>query len=311
MKYKDWLQEWLGDYVGLSVKSRTLQRYEQIVFKHIVPHLGELDVSELTPVSLQKYVALLSHNGNLQNGSGLAPNTINSIINVLQSSLRVANKMGVLHKNVADNIIRPRNYEKPIECFTVEEQKKIVDAVLSSNKRHLIGIVICLYTGIRLGELLALEWQDIDFINGLLTVNKSCYDGKNEKGIYGRIIDVPKTASSLRVLPMPKQLLSILKKYKLSAKKNVVNNNGNIVFVRTYQRNFAKLLNKLNISHHGFHALRHTFATRALECGMDVKTLSEILGHKNPTVTLNRYAHSLMDHKKNMMNILGKTLDKK
>lgn len=123
------------------------------------------------------------------------------------------------------------------------------------------------------------------------------------------IIDEPKTATSRRVIPLPKQLLPILKGIKKKSHSPfVVSANGKPVSVRSYQRSFELLLKKLKIPHRGFHSLRHTFATRALECGMDVKTLSEILGHKNPTVTLNRYAHSLMEHKADMMNRLGKLL---
>jgi integrase len=88
----------------------------------------------------------------------------------------------------------------------------------------------------------------------------------------------------------------------------IAGNNGKVVSVRSYQQSFECLLKNLHIDHKGFHSLRHTFATRAIECGMDIKTLSEILGHKNPTITLNRYAHSLMDHKREMMNKLGKLL---
>ena len=111
------------------------------------------------------------------------------------------------------------------------------------------------------------------------------------------------------MIPLPKQLRPILKGLKKrSNSSSVVSANGSTVSVRYYQRSFELLLKKLKIPHKGFHSLRHTFATRAIECGMDVKTLSEILGHKNPTVTLNRYAHSLMEHKKEMMNRLGKLL---
>ena len=95
---------------------------------------------------------------------------------------------------------------------------------------------------------------------------------------------------------------------KQSKSDYVIENKGTAVFMRSYQRTFELLLKRLNIPHKGFHALRHTFATRALECGMDVKTLSEILGHKNATITLNRYAHSLWEHKSEMMNKLGKLL---
>ena len=175
---------------------------------------------------------------------------------------------------------------------------------MNGSKDKLYGILLCLYSGLRIGELIALQWSDIDFSKGILTVSKSCYDGKD-----GLIIDEPKTASSCRTIPLPKQLFPILRGIrKKSDSLFVVSNHGKPVSVRSYQRSFELLLKKLKIAHRGFHSLRHTFATRALECGMDVKTLSEILGHKNPTVTLNRYAHSLIEHKTLMMNRLGNLL---
>ena len=191
--------------------------------------------------------------------------------------------------------------------FSLAEQKQIEQAILNGKKDKLYGILLCLYSGLRIGGLIALRWNGIDFTKGLMTVSKSCHDGKG-----GLIIDEPKTATSRRVIPLPKQLLPILKGIKKRSRSPfVVSSNGRPVSVRSYQRSFELLLRKLNIPHKGFHSLRHTFATRALECGMDVKTLSEILGHKNPTVTLNRYAHSLMEHKADMMNRLGKILTPK
>ena len=109
--------------------------------------------------------------------------------------------------------------------------------------------------------------------------------------------------------PFPKQILPLLKSLKKRSNcEYIIADGDKPVFVRSYQRTFELLLKKLGIAHKGFHSLRHTFATRALECGMDVKTLSELLGHKNATVTLNRYAHSLLEHKTDMMNRLGKLL---
>ena len=180
--------------------------------------------------------------------------------------------------------------------------------MLNSSKDKLFGIVLCLYTGLRIGELLALTWDDIDFGKGLLFVSKTCHDG-NDGINHIRIIDSPKTVHSRRVIPLPKQILSLLKDIKKRSKCEYIIADGNKpVFVRSYQRTFEFLLKKLNIPHKGFHSLRHTFATRAMECGMDVKTLSELLGHKNATITLNRYAHSLLEHKVDMMNRLGKLL---
>lgn len=309
MKYKEWLQEWLDNYIKLSSKVRTVERYEQIVRQHIIPALGDCELESITSRALQGFITDLTQMGNLKTGKGLSSNSVNSIINVIQGSIRTAYRLGLISQCASENLIRPKCREKQIECFSVQEQGKIVNEVLSCGKTHLIGIVICLYTGLRIGELLALTWDDIDFEKGMLSVNKSCHDGKNSLGEYGRIIDTPKTYSSIRTIPLPKQLISILRKYKkLSDCKYVVSKNGDGVFMRSYQRHFARLLEKLHIDHHGFHALRHTFATRALECGMDVKTLSEILGHKNPTITLNRYVHSMLDYKKSMMNVVGKSL---
>lgn len=180
---------------------------------------------------------------------------------------------------------------------------------MHAKKPKLIGIVICLYTGLRIGELLALQWSDIDLSKGIISVSKSCHFGHNKNGEYKRFIDTPKTNHSARIIPVPKQLLPILKNHKKeSNSKYVISDNEHAVAVRSYQRSFELLQKRLNIPRRGFHALRHTFATRAIECGMDVKSLSEILGHKNPTITLNRYAHSLMEHKAEMMNRIGKLL---
>lgn len=192
--------------------------------------------------------------------------------------------------------------------FFCLEQKKIEIYVLNSGKDKFFGIVLCLYTGLHIGELLALTWDDIDFGKGLLFVSKTCHDGNH--GInHIRIIDSPKTIHSRRVIPFPKQILSLLKGVnKRSECEHIIADGNKSVFVRSYQRTFEFLLKKLNIPHKGFHSLRHTFATRVMECGLDVKTLSELLGHKNATITLNRFAHSLLEHKVYMMNRLGKLL---
>ena len=304
MKYMDWLNEWLKNYVLPSVKIRTYERYSLIVNLHIRDKIGMLELDDLTPLLLQQYITELLQSGNRKTGKGLSANSVNAIISVLQSSLKTANFLGLTAEYTADKVKRPKLKEKPVECFSLKDQKQIEQAILSGRKDKLYGILLCLYSGLRIGELIALQWSDIDFTKGILTVSKSCHDGK-----AGLIIDEPKTATSRRVIPLPKQLLPILKGIKKKSHSPfVVSANGKPVSVRSYQRSFELLLKKLKIPHRGFHSLRHTFATRALECGMDVKTLSEILGHKNPTVTLNRYAHSLMEHKADMMNRLGKLL---
>ncbi len=309
MKYKEWLQEWLKNYVKISAKQRTVSRYTEISNDHLIPSLGEYELQSLSPILLQKYISELLECGNKRTGGALAASSVNSIITVIQSSLNVAFNLGFITERVGDKLKRPKANEKKIECFSVEEQRAIEKAVLSDNHSHMFGVFLCLYSGLRIGELLALEWRDIDFVNYTLSITKTCFDGKDANGVFGRITDKPKTQSSCRIVPLPKQIMPLLKTVKKNSESCFVIAKGEEgLLVRTYQRNFASLLKRLNIAPRGFHALRHTFATRAIECGIDVKTLSEILGHKNPTVTLNRYAHSLMDHKKDMMNRLGNQL---
>lgn len=304
MKYRDWLNLWLENYVRPSVKVRTYERYKLIIEHHIRDKIGGMELNELSPFALQSFITELLQSGNKRTGKGLSANSVNAVISVIQSSLKAAHMLGLTKEYTADKLKRPKLKEKPVECFSMQEQKQIEQAILNGKKDKLYGILLCLYSGLRIGELIALQWDDIDLNKGILTVSKSCHDSKN-----GLVVDEPKTVNSRRLIPLPKQLLPILKaKKKNSRSSYFVSTKGNAVSVRSYQRSFELLLKKLKITHKGFHSLRHTFATRALECGMDVKTLSEILGHKNPTITLTRYAHSLMEHKQDMMNRLGKLL---
>lgn len=304
MEYAQWLDIWLENYVKITTKERTFSRYKQIILAHITEKLGGFDVNDITPAVLQSFITELLYGGNLKTGKRLSANSVNAIVSVLQNSLKTAHIAGYLKEYSANKIKRPKPAEKQINCFTRSEQKKIETAALSEKKDKYRGIVLCLYTGLRIGELLALTWNDVDFEKGILFVTKNCRDG-NKNGKHARIIGSPKTANSRRAIPLPKQILSLLKSVKKRSLCEFIIADGNKpAFIRSYQRTFELLLKKLQIQHKGFHSLRHTFATRALECGMDVKTLAEILGHKNATVTLNRYAHSLWEHKAEMMNKL-------
>ncbi len=308
MTYKNWLEEWLNNFIKISNKQRTFERYKNIISLHILPHLGDYNIEDLSPIILQKFISNLSQNGNKRTNKGLSSNYINGIVSIIQSSLKKAHILGLVTDYNADKIKRPKLVEKQIVCFTLCEQKKIEKHIAESNRQKLKGVILCLYTGLRIGELLALTWNDIDFAKNTLSVTKSCHDGYiNSKHCV--IIDTPKTQNSTRQIPLSKPLINLLKQLRKNTQsKYIISHNNKPILVRSYQRTFELLLKKLNIQHKGFHALRHTFATRALECGMDVKSLSEILGHKNTTITLNRYVHSLWEHKANMMDKLGKLL---
>ncbi len=297
MKYQEWIKTWLELYVKPMVKIRTYEKYAQIARTRIIPKLGELELEKgFKPERLQRFVVELCDK--------LSANTVNGTITVLQKSLKTAQLLGYSKKPLVCTICRPKAKEKRVESFSLIEQKKIEEYVSSSKKDKLFGIVLCLYFGLRIGELLALTWEDIDLQKGLLYINKSCHYGIDGKGKYSRIVESPKTDKSRRIIPISKRLLFYLREHKKASRSIYVisNNKGNPISTRSYQNSFSLILKKLCIPHKGFHSLRHTFATRALESGMDVKTLSEILGHKNSIVTLNRYCHSLIEHKAMMMN---------
>lgn len=301
MQYKQWLNEWLSTTVKPLKKLRTYQRYNDIATRLLIPNLGECEMELLTSSVLQNFTAHISEK--------YAANTVNGIITVLKNSLQRAETTGLIRRQYATSIQYPKHEEKKVECFSAIEQRQIEKFIIGKNKTKLYGIIICLYTGLRIGELLALEWRDIDFVKGLITVSKTCHDGW-ENGKYQKTTDTPKTRSSRRVIPIPRTVIPYLREMKRHSKSIYVisGSDGAEISIRSYQRTFELLLNRLQIPHKGFHSLRHTFATRAIECGMDVKTLSEILGHNNPAITLKRYVHSLMEHKCAMMNKLGKNL---
>lgn len=315
MKCKEWFEVWLENYVKPTAKNRTYTKYADIYRIRIATAFGEMQVEELTPLALQQFVTGLLQHGNLKTHEGLSVNTVNSTINVIRNAFQMAFTAGIVQECVSDSIKRPKSRERKIESFSVAEQRKIERRVGCMPKSKYKGITLCLYTGLRIGELLALTWCDVDFAKKLLFVNKSCYDGRDDAGNFVRLTGETKTETSNRVIPLSPKMVNMLRTMKKKAKSQYIIESETCpekpLSVRSYQMSFELLLKRLGISHKGFHALRHTFATRAVESGMDVKTLSEILGHRNPSVTLRRYVHSMIEHKRDAIDKLCKMMETK
>lgn len=309
MKLQELLQIWLNKYAKLTLKTRSYTGYADIIRLHIDPILGEYDIQDITPVILQDYVIEKLKSGNLITHKSLASNTVYRIVSILKQVFNLALNLELISKNPTQNIKLPKPKEKEVLALTREEQKIVEEYCLKSIKNNYLGIIICLYTGIRLGELLALTWEDIDFEKKYLYIKKTSYTMRqNNKTII--VTDTPKTKKSNRLIPIPLKLIQLLTIYKTRSTSNYIIHTlrNEMVETRSYQRTFESILNKCNIKHYNFHCLRHTFATRALELGMDIKTLSEILGHTNVAITLNRYAHSLLDYKIQEMNKIAQIL---
>ena len=303
------LTEWLENYEKEHVKSRTYARYHGLITAHINPAIGEHDIENLSRRDIQDFLSKQKSEGNIRTGGGkLSATSTNLILTVLNLAFEYACDMEIIEQNPCTRIRRSREDAKKVEAFTKDEQRKIENEIMNSDDPRLFGILLCLYTGVRIGELLGLEWADVDLQRGFIAINKTVYRDRNESGEWQLVIDKPKTTASDRIIPLPSYISQMMAERKENAKTNYVieNKKGERMSIRSYQYIFEHLTEKVGVRKLNFHALRHTFATRAIECGMDIKTLSEIMGHKNASITLNRYAHSMMDTKIEMMQKLPK-----
>lgn len=308
LNLKNWLEHYLEDYKKLTLKRRTYLRYKELINFHIIPNLGNYKLEELNFEILQGFISEKANCGNLVTHQGLSKSMISSIISIIKNALDLAIKCKKLDYNPCRDLILPSSTCKTVTAYSIHQQLMLEKFLVDDKKTNHLGIVICLYTGIRLGELLALTWDDIDLNAGTMNINKTYARVKETSGKYVDLVSTPKTLTSQRLIPIPNFLVRLLKqKKKQSSSPYVISTSkGGMVSPRSYQRTFEKVISKCGIDKKNFHSLRHTFATRALENGMDVKTLSEILGHKNPIITLNAYAHSLFSTKQKMINLLSK-----
>lgn len=306
MTTKELLFEWLDNYEKERIKARTYSRYQGLIELHIVPTLGDFDIKAISRRQLQEFLWQKKKDGNIRTGETLSATSTNLMLTILNMAFEYAVDMELIEDNPCIRLKRAPDDRKKVEAFTRDEQRKLEAVIRNEDDRRLFGIILCLYSGLRIGELLGLEWSDVDLENGIITINKTIYREKDESGEWQLCVDTPKTTSSERIIPLPSYIVEQLREHKATAKSQYVveNKKGERMSIRSYQYMFERLTEKAEVRKLNFHALRHTFATRAIECGMDIKTLSEIMGHKNASITLNRYAHSMMDTKIQMMNKL-------
>ena len=310
MIFDELLNRWMNEKQVYELKHRTLLRYNEMIRTQISPCLGHYPVEQITATVLNDFQQSKLEKGNCVTGKALATSTVKNIMCIVKSAMDYGkNEYGVQVTNT-ERVSSIHFAERPIVVFRRDEQKKIEEVIKNSTKANHFGILLCLYTGLRLGELLALTWEDIDFVDATISIEKTRYYLKDETGCYKKQVSRPKTDSSIRIIPVPKAILSQLKKIKKKSRSPFVisTKDGTAVTNRSYQTTYKRLLKKAGVEYRNFHVLRHTFATRALESGMDIKSLSEIMGHKSPVITMNRYAHSLMSTKQKMINNLAKDL---
>ena len=311
--YKDWIYTWLlekKDYI----KESTYANYSNNVFNHIIPKLGNYYLNELNHKVIQDFLLELSKNGRKDNNGGLAEKTIKDIAIIIKGSIKKGiNEDKIKHIELTFNYPKD-NKENKLYVLTKREQNKITNYVLENINSKNIGLLISLYSGIRIGELCALRWEDVDFKKNSLTINKTIqrvYIKDKDKNISKVIITTPKTKNANREIPINKDFLEILKKIKSDKKNYILTGNEKYIEPRTYRKYFNKVLDELKIKHFNFHSLRHTFATNCISLGVDYKTVSELLGHANVNITLNLYVHPRYSQKKKCIDLICKVFQEK
>lgn len=288
-----------------AVKESTLIHYKQLINTHI-RELWDYRLVDLNSIIIDNYSKKLLSTGR-KNGKGLSVKTVRDILGLLRSILRYA----VSEKYIAAGILNfamPRQPISKIAILEKSEQIALESFASSNTNSYKLGILLALYTGLRIGELCALKWTDIDFEQSELHINRTLQRisaGKNRKTEI--TITEPKTRTSIRTIPLPcflKELLTA-QKHKIRASDTyVLTGTNQYIEPSNYYMRYTRWLRKLKIKHYSFHALRHTFATRCVENGFDIKALSELLGHSDVKITLNRYVHPTMEMKVHYMATL-------
>ena len=285
--------------IECAVKPSSYDIYERYIKNHISPYFKDLQCRQLTVEVLQEFIDKLS-------GNGLSSATVQAIFSFLKSCLG-----GAVSRDVF-KVTLTRSKSAKARALSGDEQKRLETAAKHSDDINFIAVTLDLYTGLRIGEICGLMWDDVDFERKLLHVRRTVQRIKNtnedsckKTKTITTCLDL-KSDTSHRIIPLPELLLSILAKYRKKSSSNsyVLSNYGRLIEPRCIQYRFKKLLIKASINDANFHILRHTFATRALEKGFDLKTLSEILGHSSAAITLKTYAHAMYEQKRCCMESL-------
>lgn len=314
-KLIDWLRLWLETYMRNSLKQSTYTSYKGYIENHLAPSFPNLKLKDLTAKLLQEF-----YNYKLTE-EGLSAKTIANLHRCLHKAMKQAVLEHHIDFNPCDAVNLPRNEKPQIEILTREEQQKLI--FTSYQFRYGIFIRLTLATGIRLGELLGLRWEDIDTKKNMLNIRRTLnrlpkvdYNGIGNSTEV--VIQEPKTKNSIRSVPLMQVILNELVQWRnvqLSDARTagtayfdsgfiVTNLTGGYIEPRTFKDYYNQILEAAGLGHYTFHALRHTFATRALEQGMDAKTLSTLLGHYSVSFTLDTYTHVLDSQKHEEMSLM-------
>ncbi len=286
------------------VKRSTFAAYTLILENHLIPYFGDMD--GLSEKAVQDFVLQTLE-------KGLSVKTVKDILIVLKMVMKFGVKNEWMSYYEWDIKYPTTEMKKDLEVLTVTHHKKIMNYIKQNFTFRNLGVYVSLCTGLRIGEICALKWSDIDISKGTITVNRTIeriYVLENGTKHTELIINTPKTKNSYREIPMTKELMSMIKPLKAIVNDGyyVLTNEEKPTEPRTYRNYYKRLMEKLDIPKLKYHGLRHSFATRCIESNCDYKTVSVLLGHSNITTTLNLYVHPNMEQKKRCIAKMSKAL---
>lgn len=286
-----------------NIKESSFCFYETILEHHIRPYFGKLYIKHLTSATIQDFI-------NIKLEEKLSPAYIRSIVILLQNILKLAQNKYQWDIQIPP-LQLPRCKSKTPEIFTIQEWKCLEEYLKKQNNTFSFGILICMYTGMRIGELSGLRWEDYDPISVQFKIRRTVYRIKNTS--YNPVhnssktilcIGPPKTSMSKRDIPLPFSLLDDIQKYYKSPDTFILTGTGQCMEPRNIQKKYKTLLSHSGLRYLNFHSLRHSFATFSIQNGSDYRTVSELLGHSSVNTTLNIYVHSDIDQKRKCLEAL-------
>lgn len=308
LSYSDILAAWLQS-TRINVKESTYMRYKQLIDTQIAPSLGKYQLIKISSQLIERFVDEKLKSGRIDGKGGLSPKTVTDIITIIKSTMEYASYNGY---SISCNLskLSVKKKEKEMRVLSTQEQKQLTTVLLQETDLPKLGVLLSLYTGIRIGELCALWWENLSVETKTLRIRETMQriqsPEKAEKAKTKIVITEPKSKCSIRDIPLPDFLIDIIREYQGSPKEFVLTGERNkYIEPRTLQNRFQKYIKESGIEKANYHSLRHTFATRCVEVGFEIKSLSEILGHANVNITLNRYVHSSFALKCNNMNKLN------
>ena len=294
------IQQAIKDFLAKAkenLKQSTFARYSFICERHIIPYFGNIKLIDLNNDLVNDFIQLKLNGGGLKKGNPLSSKSVNDMVCLL---LQITKKYFKFDMDIK----KPSYIQKEISIFTQSEYNRLKSYLSIGTDSKKLGIIVVMLTGIRIGELCALKWENIDLENGVIFIDKTMQRIKTTDNTEERktkiIIDVPKSHTSIRTIPIPSILLNKLKQWEFNKSHDtyLITNTKKYIEPRVYQRNFKSYLKACNIRDNKFHVLRHTFATMAISKGIDIKTVSLLLGHSDVSFTMKRYVHPNIEHKR-------------